>query len=294
MSIEKALSLFGSYVNYVLHFLGTGEKAVSEYRPHIGNPLIVYVDFIQQIIIWASLIIYLLHFIKIRIVKKDQAVLTTEGLVLLAFFSAGLLETLAYLPMGYGVYTRNMSLFSLLAALFSLNKLNAALHQRRKKIIGVIFMMIMLLITSANVAKFVIRINDPLNPNGAGLHSKMKVAVSWITSHTKNGVVVADLRIIGQLFFEITKEGKTNSIQLRRMGPEVHHLYSFNDEAPYKIFREKNSLLIFSYEFKERAFIAGEEWRISPPLKENFSSLNYYTSINKIFDDGRGLIYNYS
>ncbi|MEM2704255.1 MAG: hypothetical protein QXR45_13980, partial [Candidatus Bathyarchaeia archaeon] len=44
MTIEKGLGLFSSYINYVLHFLRSGAEAVFEYRPHIGIPLVVYID----------------------------------------------------------------------------------------------------------------------------------------------------------------------------------------------------------------------------------------------------------
>lgn len=295
VNIEKGLSLFGSYVNYVLRFLSVGEEAVFEYRPHIGNPLIVYIDLVQQVIIWASIVVYLLLYsIRIKVNKKGLAILTFEGLVLLAFFSAGVLETLIYLLVGYGVYTRTISLFSSLAALYSLNKLYTTLLKRKKRIIGIVLIITMLLIVSTSVAKFVIRASDPLNPNGARLHSKMNATISWTTLYTTDRTVIADLRTIGQVFFEIAKEGKIGSIGLRRMGPEINYLYSFNDGVIDKVFKKRNTLLVLSHEFKERAIIAGEAWRFSPPIKEAFSLLDHCASISRIFDDGRGLLYDYS
>ncbi|MEM3739765.1 MAG: hypothetical protein QXP84_03120 [Candidatus Korarchaeum sp.] len=294
MSAERGLRLFASYIDYVLHFLGAGEEAIFEYRPNIGSPMIAYVDLIQQILVWTSIIAYLFHLIKVRVVGRNPITLTTGGLVLLGFLSAGLSETLVYLPMGYGLYMRTMSLFSSMASLYSLNKFNIVFHSRKKNLVYV-SSIIMLIIVFTSIAKFIIRVNDPLNQNGFRLHSKMEAAVSWVMRHATDGEIVADLRTIGQLFLEITSDKeKINSIKLRRMGLEVYYLYSFNEETPRKIFRGRNTRLILSYEFRERAFIAGEEWRVSPPLREAFSLLNYYILVNRIFDDGRSLIYDYN
>lgn len=295
MSIEKGLNLFYSYVNYVLNLLRKGTEAVFEYRPHIGIPLVVYIDYIQQIIIWGSIAIYLLYIIiRTKIIKKDSAVLTLKGLVLLAFFTAGISETLIYLLVGYGIYTRTLSLFSPLLALYSLNKFYVMFYKRKKKILNIVIIIIILFIVSASIVKFALRVSDPLNPNGARLHSKMKITISWVAFYTTNRVVIADLRIIGQTFFELINEEKVNSIKLIRMGSEVRYLYSFSNETVNKVFRERNTLFILSYEFKERFFIAGEAWRLSPPLKEAFSFLDYYTLINRVFDDGQGIVYDYS
>lgn len=295
INIEKGLDLFNSYINYVLRLLKSGGEAVLEYRPQIGNPLIVYIELIQQILIWVAIGIYLTYIItKTKVFKKNPVALSTEGLVLIAFFLTGIMETLIYLPVGYGVYTRTLSIFSSLGALYSLDKLNAMSCVQRKRILKILFMMVTLLIVSASFAKFVIRVSDPLNPNGGKLHSKMNVTISWILSYDTDGIVIADLRTIGQTFLELTKGEKIDSIVLRRLGPEVCYLYSFSNEGIDRLFEERGALLVLSYEFRERAFHAGEAWRFSPPIRETFSVLNYYVQVNKIFDDGRGLIYEYS
>ncbi|MEM4677359.1 MAG: hypothetical protein QXY55_05680 [Candidatus Korarchaeota archaeon] len=298
VNIEKGLDLFNSYVNYVLSLLKSGGETVFEYRPQIGNPLIVYIEFIQQILIWVTIGIYLTYSIaRIKDVRKMPAAPSIEGLVFIALFLTGIMETLIYLPVGYGVYTRTLSIFSSLGALYSLDKLGAMFRMQRKRILKIVFIVVALLIVSASFAKFAIRVSDPVNPNGARLHSKINVTISWILSYSTDKMVVADLRTIGQLFFELTQVEKINSIILRRLGPEVRYLYSLSNEGNdeiSKLFGRRDALLVLSHEFRERAFIAGEAWRFSPPIREAFSILSYQGQVNKIFDDGRGLIYEYS
>ncbi|MEM1830968.1 MAG: hypothetical protein QXJ97_05500 [Desulfurococcaceae archaeon] len=298
MNVERASHLFNSYINYVLRLLKSGEEAIFEYRPQIGNPLLVYIEFIQQILVWAAIGVYLIFTIitkiKIKDVRKIPTALSIEGLILIALFLTGIMETLIYLSVGYGVYTRTLSIFSSLGALYSLDKLSAIFRTQRKKILKIVFVAVAISIALASIAKFAMRVGDPVNPNGAKLHSKMNVTISWALSYATHKTVIADLRTIGQTFFELTKGEKINSIVLRRLGPEVRYLYSFSNEGINMLFGRKDALLVSSYEFRERAFIAGEAWRFSPPLREAFLFLNNHEQVNKVFDDGRGLIYEYN
>lgn len=295
MNIEKASHLFDSYINYVLSLLKSGEEAIFEYRPQIGNPLLVYIEFIQQILVWATIGIYLVFTItKINAVRKIPAALSIEGLILIALFLTGIMETLIYLSIGYGVYTRTLSAFSSLGALYSLDRLSAVSRMQRKRVLKIVFVVVAISIALASITKFFVRISDPVNPNGANLHSKMNVTVSWILSYVADKTVIADLRTVGQIFFELTKWEKINSIVLHRLGPEVRYLSSLSYERIDVLFGRRSALLVLSYEFRKRAFIAGEAWRFSPPLgEEAFLFLNNHEQVNRIFDDGRGLIYEY-
>ena len=92
---------------------------------------------------------------------------------------------------------------------------------------------------------------------------------------------------------KITEIGKADQIFPYRMSDEVDYLYSFDQQVPEKLFKGKEPwYLVLSYYFENRTFLAGKAWAYAPPLENSLSFLENYTSLNKIYDDGRGLVYN--
>lgn len=296
MSTERGIGLMRSYVEYIIRFLRGGETAVIEYRPHIGNPIVAYVDLILNFISWTIIVTYLMSNVsKLRQNKRGflNACFESESIILVAFFMAGLSEMLIYLVVGYGVYTRTLMLFSSLASLYSLNKMRMRYCTKRKGLLFMVLTTVALCLVFLSVMRFILRVSDPLNPNGANLHSKMRGAVLWIITYDNNGVVVTDLRTVGQLFYELVKYEKETHIVLRRLGTEVYYLYNFTNEAIDKVFKEEDTLLLLSHEFEKRAFIAGEAWKIQPPLGKAFEMLDGSILISKIYDDEFGIVYYY-
>jgi len=289
-SVERGLESFSSYLNYVMRLLSFEERAILEYRPQISNPFVVYTNAFQLAHIGFSLLVYVLY--SMRKSRKKQSELTPTGLMILALFLVGLLQVLVYFFVGFGPHTWTLFLISSFTALLSLDKLRREMAKQNKRRIVAILTIMMLLLPSLGFVKFKERLDDDVNPNGFRLHSLMKATVSWTTLHLTEGDIIADSRTAAQFFMEVTKEGKTDYIRPYKIY-RPHYLYTYDPETPYRIFGEKVKYLVLSKEFKNRAFLAGEFWSYVPPLKSSLYFLNYYTSLNKIYDDGRGLVFEY-
>lgn len=295
-SIEESTNIFSSYFNYVLNFLKDGAVATQEYRPYLGYTFIAYVDLVHWVIIIFPTFLYSLFLLKKLWGRKTK--LTRNLLFFSSLVIVGFSQVLVYSTIGYGVHTWTLFFTLSLASIYVLYdfviKKRLQSNREAKPLFLVMILTIMLLIPSLNIAKFVIRLEDPVQPNGFHFHSIMQATVSWVATYFPDGYVKTDSRTAGQLFMELTKIGKADFVYPTRLGQEVKYLYSIDYLASYNIFRKsKPEVLVLSHKFETRSFHAGLAWDISPPLGNAIFYLNCYHSLNKVYDDGYGLIYKY-
>lgn len=280
-----------SYFNYVLHFLQAGGSAVSDYRPQISNPIVIYSDLLQRVLIFLSLSVYLLYFAKNF--RKGRFELSYKAIGFISLFFVGIMQILLYASLGYAQQIWALFLVSSLAAFFCLDFFRLKMTEQKKNLRSAFFAVILLLIVTTGVTYFTLRVVDPVNPNSFRLHSEMNPAVIWSVSHSDSGYIAADSRTAAQLFLETAKEDKTNTVYPYRLNSEVSNLYNLDTEVPNKMFGNRTLCFLMSYEFKTRSFLAGNQWSYCPPLGNALSYLDTYPSLNRIYDDGRGLVYRY-
>lgn len=290
-SPENISASLGSYFEYVLHFLQAGSTAITDYRPQISNSATVFADFFQRSLFIITLTLYSLYFAKNW--KKTNPCLSYKGIAFLSLFFVGIMQILLYSSVGYSQHIWSLYLVSTLASFYALNTF---IHEiKKQKLFSALFIIMMLLIVSSGATIFALKVTDPVNPNGYRLYSLMQPAVSWCVSNLDSGYIASDSRTAAQLFLETTKVSKENAVYPYRLSSEVSYLYSsgLDMEVPQKLFGNKSVCFLISYEFKTHSFLAGNQWSYCPPLGTAFSYLDAYPFLNKVYDDGKGLVYTY-
>lgn len=297
----KGISYLQEFAGYIIGFLTHGASAAQERGHFIGNPSLIYIEFLLRMLIFLPVAVYSGYFL-IRLTKDHKLRKKTEvGLKELTYFSVVLVviaEVAVYVNMGVIDY-RGFFLFFPLLTFCSLTELAKLLKKRHYEKGAFVFMVLSILIASLTISKFVVGLQDQSSLFTGSYYDLMMPSTSWATINVDNGSIVTNYQTAGVLFQEVVFEQKANNVLIYfpQFDEVVDFLVSKNATHANDFFRQKDfDYVLLSNEFKKKVIHIGawsSEGRVAPLGASTFT-LNNFTMFNKIYDDGNGLLYFYT
>jgi hypothetical protein len=291
LSLSRAVSTIQRYLNYLFAFFGAGPaSAVSEYRPNYSNLLPLYTQLLQYVIIGFCIFVYI--FLSFRQIRKEKKItLKSEHIIFLSLFFAGAVETFVYLTMGFGFNLKSLLWFLLLATLYSLYRFYKRIegHPKKWRHRGIVLRSLIIFIVSmmifVGITKTIIPVFDGSSLEEPHFFSNMQATSIWISQNMNSGKIITDGRFAAELFAQLVAVGKQNSLISTRFSTnDINYL-----RGNYSI--ESPSIIVLPSSMSTRSFSGGDIWAINFPLGNATEGLNQLTNLNKVYDDGFGLIY---
>jgi len=286
-SLGRLWNTMLNYIIYVYNVLTRNVSRVQEFRPVFGNVLTIYLDTAMKILIVLPITAYALYHIFSSLRKTGRLEINSRSVVFFSLIAVGVLETVIYWSYGPAGGFRYLFMFSSLLAFYSLSRSGTKLKREG------IFFFISLIIILIVFSKFVANWEDPVHAtDGRQYYSSMKTTADWTMKNAGQGSILSDFHISGQLLAEAAFHSKTNKAYIYKFAENLDMLYQFNQTKVDSVFNKNGyKYLILSYAF-ERQAVSGDIWAPhGPPLGQDFFFFDNYTSLNKVYEDGRGEIY---
>lgn len=287
--VSNLIGSFSTYFSYVSDFILGNTTAVATFRPSFTNSVSLYLDLFVRLLYVLSILIYLIFFVVVSLKRHHMLKLKGSSVLFLSILIVMILETLLYWLYGPATGFRYFLWFAPLLACFSLDRLGKRLHLKK------FFIILMILMLSFEVAKYAVVVNDPINnANGEKIYSLASSSTRWIVENVDSGSVVSDYHISARLMFEATVEQKGNAVYSYKIYNDLDVLYQFNETLVNSLFMTKYyEYIIMSRTFETQA-VMGDAWSpVGPPLGDNVTFFNDYSSFHKISDDGTCWVYRF-
>ena len=286
----KSLSYLSSYLSYVRGMFSS-ESNVSNnsykteaFTSNIGLLLIISIV--------VPILLYTLYF-SIKFLKKPSVLLHTHIDVKYVLFFAlmlpWLVDIIIYSSLEIFPYKYFLLIFSLLA-FFSINQFKFLERKIKKMKFVRIFLLCLILVLC--VAKFGAWFEDPKLGYAQSFDSSIKSTSLWVSQSAVEGNILTDLKTGGRLLVDVTELKKADSIYIHLFDQEtISFLYISDSTNASKAFDQTNcDYLVLSYKSVSQP-IEGANWLNSKPLGSAFYSPNNYTNFERVYDDGKGVVY---
>ena len=290
---------FREIANYFFNFLTSGTIAVQQRGLFIGNINLVYVEFMLRTLLILPILTYLalraIRFLKAYRLKGKTG-FGFNGTVFTSLILVVVADLIVYINLGVVDY-RGFYLFFPLLAFSSIERLRAQL--RRKKILAraaPLLIVASLLIPILTSSKFLIGMQEQSSSLTSGYYDLMKPSTSWAASNINYGAIITNYHTAGLLFERtiFSHKGDELLIYFLQFDEVIDALASKNVTQTDEYFRRKGySYALLSTEMQTKVTYIGAwaiEGRVAPLGPYTFT-FNNFTIFNKIYDDGRGLLY---
>jgi hypothetical protein len=286
----KGLSYLSNYLSYV-HGMFSSETTINNtayktetFTSNIGLLLIIS--------IFIPILLYTMYF-SIKFLKKSSLLLhgqiDVKYVLFFALMFPWLVDIIIYSSLEAFPFKYFLLMFSFLA-FFSINELKFLERKIKRLKFARIFLLCLILVLC--VAKFGAWFEDPKLGYAQSFDSSIKSTSQWTSQYTIEGNILTDLKTGGRLLEDVTELRKVDSVYIHLFDQEtIGFLYITDSEGASKVF-ERNSInyLVLSYASVSQP-IEGANWLNSKPLGSDFYSLINYSDFEKIYDDGKGVVY---
>ncbi len=286
----KSLSYLGSYLSYVRGMFSSESNGMNTaykteaFTSNIGLLLIISIV--------VPILLYTLYF-STKFLKRPSVLLNNKIDVKYVLFFAlmlpWLVDIIIYSSLEVFPFKYFLLMFSLLA-FFSINELKFLERKIKKLKFARIFLLCLILVLC--VAKFGAWFEDPKLGYAQLFDSSIKSTSQWTSQYATEGNILTDLKTGGRLLEDVTELKKVDSIYIHLFDQEtISFLYISDFENASRVFEQTNcNYLVLSYTSVSQS-IEGANWLNSKPLGSAFYSPNNYTDLEKIYDDGKGVVY---
>jgi hypothetical protein len=286
-SLDRLWQHISNYLDYAKNLIMRNIGEVKTFRPTISNIALLYIDLIMKVSIILSITTYILYFTFHSVKRLKSFRMDHRMIFLLSLIAVSILETLVYWSYGPAGGFRYFYFFAPLLAFYSLHQLGSMLNKKRISII------VILLIFLTAFFKFTIAWQDPnYSYGGRHYYSFMEATANWVMARIKDGNILSDFYISGRLLAEAALHSKFDEIYVYKFYKDIDMLYEYNQTRVNNVFnKNKYNYIILSYAFQNQT-IFGDIWAPQgPPLGRALSFFDSYTSFNRIYEDGRGIVY---
>ncbi len=286
----KALTYLGSYLSYVQGMFSSETNVNNTSYKTEGFTSDIGLLLIISIVIPIS--IYMLHF-SIKFLKKPSLLLHSQidvkYVLFIALMLPWLVDIIIYSSFEIFPFKYFLLMFSLLA-FFSISELKFLERKIKRLKFARIFLLCLILVLC--VAKFGAWFEDPKLGYAQSFDSSIKSTSQWTSQYTTEGNILTDLKTGGRLLEDVTILKKVDSVYIHIFDREtISFLYCPDSENASKIFEQTNcNYLVLSYTSVSQP-VEGANWLNSKPLGSAFYSPNNNTDFEKIYDDGKGVVY---
>ena len=288
-SFSRFLDTLAEYITYVFNVFSRNVGQIQQFRSAAANVVSIYLDAVTKVLIVIATATYALTYAMSSLRKSKFIELEVEFAVFISLVIISILELAIYWSYGPAGGFRYVYWFISLLAFYSLSKLGTKL--RRKRIFAIISLALVLTV----IVRFAIMWQDPVDSHdGRQLYIQMTSSSTWVIQNVDHGRLLSDLHISARLFAEAAFYSKADRIYPYEFYNDIDMLYEFNQTRVESIFNKRGyEYLVLSSSFRSKA-VMGDVWAGSgPPLGGALSYFDNYTSFNKIYDDSRGLVYQF-
>jgi hypothetical protein len=292
-SVEQAQGVLQGYIRYVIA-LTKGEAAVG-YVMRQGAITPVYIEAAIRIIIVFAVGVHIITHVVRSLKARRPVQITHKSMTYCLIIIASIAQVIVYLGVGFFGVSYGIMFVGLLA-MYSLRSLGRGLNKERAS-----FLICSLLVV-ASILRFEAIWEDPTTSYyGRYYYAAMHRTAPWLIQYVDQGIALSDHIISAQILTEATFSSKGNDVLSYRIADHLDVLYEFNQsrfdslmgyyqwvmglDMPNPVY------LVSSCLWKDR-YVVGDGWGpIGNPLGERLYFVNNYTSLNKIYSDGMGLVY---
>ena len=293
ISLQKAFSTFIQYLQYTFGLPFQKRVDISVLRVYPGNTFSVYLEYSLLVLIIVPILLELLHMLRRSVLGAGKNRISFGVIVYLAVLVPAVANAVVYLPLG-NVGTKYLLFVCPMLALFTIDRVRIRYEKGRSRK-AIVILLIQLMVVALCFVKFAAYWQDPKRGYGNILHTSMQPTVFWTSSYVRQGAVLADLSISGQLWAQVSFAGAADRVYVFPFDRgNVRFLYPPNASAAKELFGQRNyEYLLLTREYSRKVMpISG--WSFLEPFGDNLSSIDGFANFARIYDDGTGSAYRYA
>ena len=232
----------------------------------------------------------LIHFLRnLGIHKVTQ--INLRHIIYFALLLPEITDIIVYTSLGVFPYKYFLLIFSLLA-FFSVSRFKENKTGFIKKTLRLRTLLLCLILILCLVM-FAAWVQDERLGYADSYDSSITPTCSGVAQFVNQGNVLTDLRTGGRLLMEVTEAQKPSIYIFPFSTYTIGFLYVQDPIKANELFRQYGyDYLVLSYRSVSKP-IECADWLYSNPLGEAFSFFENYSTFNRVYDDGQGVVYKY-